>query len=188
MSLTALLAVLPPPRDPSETGDQAGWAELGVNLGVDLPADYHEFIAAYGTGYIAGFLWVFNPFSADSNVNFGLQTKQRIDAHRTFRGRFPKMVPFRLFPEEGGLLPFGATDNGDVMFWLTEGPADGWKTVVYASRADEFEVFGLEMTEFLARVLGSSIRCRIFPSDFPSGDVSFAPWLPPSPSSQEGRL
>lgn len=37
--------------------------------------------------------------------------------------------------ELGGLLPWGATSNGDLLCWLTDGDPDTWPTVVWTCAA-----------------------------------------------------
>ena len=41
-----------------------------------IPSDYIEFINEYGTGRIADFIVIFNPFSKNEDVNFFEQTQR----------------------------------------------------------------------------------------------------------------
>jgi hypothetical protein len=84
-------------------------------------------------------------------------------------------VPYPLFPEPGGLLPFGIDDNGDGLYWLTTGEPDQWSIVVNESRAPEYEQFDMSVTEFLQEVLSRKTICEIFPSDFPLEEPDFQP-------------
>ena len=43
-------------------------------------------------------------------------------AYRQTRARFPERLPLPPFPEQGGVLPLGRTDNGDELYWVTQGP------------------------------------------------------------------
>lgn len=45
-----------------------------------------------------------------------------------------------LFPEQGGLLPFLVTDNGDTGFWITRAKPEKWPILLKDARAPEFEV------------------------------------------------
>ena len=74
-----------------------------------------------------------------------------------------------------GLLPFGATDNGDVFFWLTEGQPDEWRVVLNAGRDPRCEEYPGGMTRVLAQLLSKAVRSQILPPDFPSDSPRFDP-------------
>lgn len=65
-----------------------------------------------------------------------------------------------MWPQIGGLINFGVTENGDYLFWLPEGRPDEWKVVFWDRGASEDECF-LEfdcgMAEFLAGLADGSI-------------------------------
>lgn len=170
-----LIDVLPCPTSPMEVTASDTWTDVEVSLRQNLPSDFKEFVRSYGTGCIDNFLWVFNPFSANPHLNLLHQLEPRLNAEREIRDKFPHLVPFALFPERGGLLPFGASDNGDVLFWLTEGVPDQWAVVVCESRGDEYSRFNCTMTEFLAGILNRTLKCEVFPNDFPSLRPQFEP-------------
>jgi hypothetical protein len=177
MSIEKLAAVLPPPAGPVETPRRGAedWAAVEGGLGTPLPPDYKAFVEGYGTGAIDDFLWVFNPFSANEHANLISQTKVRLDSLRSLRDEFQLDIRYELFPAGGGLLPFGATANGDVLFWETAGEPQDWAVIVGESRASEYESFGSNMTGFLHDILSRKEVSRIFPEDFPTASPVFKP-------------
>ena len=75
---------------------------------------------------------------------------------------------FSTFPTPGGLFPFGYTDNGGTLFWLTEGESDRWPIIcmdgAYSSDYDQFE---LSLICFLEGWLtGRFSTARLNPPDF----------------------
>ena len=118
--LEALVRLMPPPAEPRATGDPDRWPQIELRLGRRLPSDYKAFVATYGSGRIGDFLNVANPFSDNPHVRdlpeSMLQTYREI---RTF-----EHIPFPIHPEPGGLIPWGDTDNGDVLFWVADPPDD----------------------------------------------------------------
>ena len=173
MSIDKLTAVLPPPADPAEnSGD---WAAVEKELGTALPRDYKDYIAAYGTGSINGFIWPYNPFTSNRHLRLQDQARAELEGLRGTREKFPDLWPIALFPEKGGFLPWGKTDNGDALHWVTEGAPDQWTVVVTPARDPEFDLHPYDMTEFLARILTRDARCSVFPSKFPTGDPLFTP-------------
>jgi hypothetical protein len=174
-SLERLLSVLPPPAHPAEVSRRDDWKAVEAEMGTTLPDDHKEFIGTYGTGRIDGFLWVFNPFSENENLNLITAGKVRLDALRELRDEFGEEVPYKLFPEDGGLLPFAATDNGDVLYWKTSGSPDDWTNVVNESRGPDYEEHQVGVVNFLYGILTREIICSIFPPDFPADSHSFTP-------------
>jgi len=166
MSMEHVTKVIPPPEHPVETGSSAEWSKIEQELNLSLPSDYKSYIARYGSGCIGGLLWPLNPFAANPNINLMQQFKGTLDALRSLRDRFGEELPYQLYPERGGLFPWGLTDNGDSLYWLTEGGPEGWPVVVNAGREPRYERYNLPMTEFLACLVEGTFRSEIVPSDF----------------------
>jgi hypothetical protein len=103
------------------------------------------------------------------------QIEPVLSAIRELKKDWSDQHPYKLFPEPGGLLPFGGSDNGDTLFWLTLGEPDNWPIVVNAARDSDYEKFECDMTDFITGVLTRQIRCSIFPEGFPSARPAFNP-------------
>ena len=73
---------MPPPANPVESPRADDWQLVEARMLVELPSDYKEFIATYGTGAVDNFLWVLNPFSHNDNLNLIKQVglRSRISA------------------------------------------------------------------------------------------------------------
>ena len=82
----------------------------------ELPPDYKVFINTYGTGSIDSFLWVLNPFSSNKHLNLLDQLSTTLDAFRVFQKDSGVELAYPLYPLKGGLIPWAASDNGDVLF------------------------------------------------------------------------
>lgn len=176
MSIEQLSAVLEPPASPVETPRRAeDWAAAEADLGTPLPADYKAFIERYGSGVVDDFLSVFNPFAANEHVNLASAGRARLDGLRMLRDEFDIDTGHELFPAAGGLLPFGATDNGHVLFWETKGEPQDWTVIVREPRAPRYERFASNMTGFLHDILSRREVCAVFPEDFPDAHPVFTP-------------
>jgi hypothetical protein len=174
-----LCKAVPPPDNPFEAGSAEGFTAVEGRLGLALPTDYKSLIGAYGTGSWKGFLWVLNPFASNRYLNLFEQAQRQLEAERTIRADWPKDVPFALYPDPGGLLPWAMTDNGDRLYWLTEGRPDTWDTVVYESRGQKYDSHRMSCCEFLRRWMGGQLRVSVFPDDFEYGFVgAFEPYGP----------
>lgn len=167
MSLEALMSLIPPPAEPFEAFE-GPWEPVEADLGTALPQDYKDFVRAYGSGYFMGFLGVSVPASANANVRLDHQV-------RTWSEVFAEDedAPYPVWPEPGGLMPFGDTDNGDVLFWLRRGAPDDWVVVVWDRGMQDFETLDCGLTDFLAGVASGDITPEAFPDDFTPEDRTF---------------
>src|SRR5213080_939730 len=121
MLIDSLAAILPQPPDPREMGSFAAWGDVHNRIGEVLPEDYIQFIKRYGTGVIDGWLHVLNPFAANPHLNLLSSAWRFLDALRTIKTEFPDSIPFPLYFEPGGLLPWGNSIDGDIFCWRTAG-------------------------------------------------------------------
>ena len=79
-------------------------------------------------------------------------------------------MPYPLSPEPGGLYPWGSTDNGDWLYWLTNGEPDSWRVIGFSNSG--WAEFSGTMTEFLVAVLSRQIQFDLFPDEFPSTEIA----------------
>jgi hypothetical protein len=158
---------LPKPSNPIETGNPDKWGEIEKCCKTLLPEDYKRFINKYGSGQIGGFINIFNPFSENEFINLMEQIKVRLDAVNYIKENYgEEECPYSLFPQTNGLLPFAATDNGDVFFWKTTGVPDKWTVVLNESRGSFFEEFQHNFSEVLKNLITGKIESKIIPNDF----------------------
>ncbi|ALC89081.1 hypothetical protein AM500_04190 [Bacillus sp. FJAT-18017] len=170
-----LLNVLIPPAVPVNAGTDSEWKHVETRLGTRLPDDYKSFIEMYGTGSIDNFLWVLNPFEKNENLSLFETGKALIEAYLVSQSNFPEDYPYTVFPSEGGLLPWGLTDNGDELYWLTTGDPNDWPVVVYETRSADNYKYSLSVTEFLGKCLTREMACEAFPEEFSDEDLKFQP-------------
>jgi hypothetical protein len=121
-----LLTILKPPPTPRDSGTPAGWADVARRIGKVLPGDYMKFIELYGSGTIADWLTVLNPFAPSDHENLFVAAFEFLATLREVKTEFPEEVPFPLFYEPHGLLPWASSTDGDLFCWSTRGsPASG---------------------------------------------------------------
>lgn len=76
--INKLIALLSPPSQ--RIFDNAAWATFESEGGLRLPSDFKQFISIYGCGAVDDFVWVLDPFSENSNLNFD-KSQYFIDAY-----------------------------------------------------------------------------------------------------------
>ena len=166
MSLDRLRSLAPPPEEPLEPGDPEGWGRVEDELGTALPADFKRFTELYGSGKFDDFLYLLNPFSADPAGNLVAAKDTMLADYAETRSKFPDRLPMPPYPEPGGLLPLGRSDNGNELYWLTEGAPDGWGVVAFAGRSTDHEVHEHPVTRFLELLLSGELDTSVFPGSF----------------------
>ncbi|MET9628993.1 hypothetical protein ABZX92_16155 [Lentzea sp. NPDC006480] len=139
------------------------WAAVEAGLGTALPTDYRVLADNYPTLCIDSFLHVFHP-AADWSLRD--QNEVTLGRMRSHREDFPELFPHPLFPEPGGLLSWGCTDNADELLWLTVGEPDEWPVVV--TDRDDWYTHDGGMLSFLGGMLRGEVRCPVLGTQFPS--------------------
>ena len=116
------------------------WASSKQEIGFEFPADYREFIDAFGPGELRGYLYVEAPWSRYGSpqaepdfCGFLSSTADELaPVFQKMRQDDPALSPYPFRPEPGGLLCWGSTVQGDYFFWLTSGddPME-WPVIVW---------------------------------------------------------
>lgn len=146
----------PPPVD---------WPSVERSIGSILPVDYKRLVEATGPLRVGGFLGVFAPTCPNPNVELLAQVGARLGALRELKtDHGAQACPYPLWAEPGGLLPWGGTDNGDTLYWLTRGHPDQW-TVIVGDTGSEFEEFALPTSDFLVRFISGTLDSSLLPGD-----------------------
>ena len=175
--LDRLRKLAPPPAEPVETGSPDAWPEVERAMGTPLPTDFKVFTNTYGSGKFDDFLYLFNPFTGGEDGNLLHERDAVLDAYASSRARFPDRYPLPAFPEPGGLLPLGRTDNGDELYWVTEGQPDTWPVAALGGRGAWQETHRMTITGFLAALLGGDLVTSLFPVDIRNREThTFAPF------------
>jgi hypothetical protein len=159
VSIKRLTKLVPPPESPTEVGSLEEWEAAEEELGAGLPRDYREFVYRYGSGLFAGLYIVYNPFAASEYIRLLDRVRTVCEIERDLKQSMgSKYVSFPIFPEKGGILPWGRDENGNDYYWLTEGPPSKWTVVQNNVRGKGYARHNCSMTGFLLEVLEGRIK------------------------------
>ena len=142
------------------------WASLESEFGVTLPEDFKELVSSYGAGSFDDFLVMKSPTANDDGYSLRLLITDSLEVLRTFRESNEHEE--RIFPESGGLFPWAATLNGDILYWRSNGNSEEWTVVLNPSRTLEFLDFAESSTSFIEGIYSGRIKTDEFPDNFPS--------------------
>jgi hypothetical protein len=160
MSIQELVTAISPPKTPIEVGDDTAWASVQQLLGIALPTDYKDFGMHYGTGSVNDpdrlHIDILNPFSKEyiEKVSYHCKLLRKYAAGAS--------DPYLIYPARPGLLPWGWDDNGNGLYWLTEGPAESWP-IILCNEPGEYQKIELSMTSFLAKAFTRQLTCILWP-------------------------
>lgn len=109
MLIKKLVTILASPVAPSDSGKGMKWPL--IEDGLPFPSDYIEFINEYGSGRIADFIIIFNPFSKNEDVNFFEQYKFILEGLTYLIESNKDYYNYQLYPKDNGFIPLGVTDK-----------------------------------------------------------------------------
>jgi hypothetical protein len=144
------------------------WARIERGLGTRLPSDFVELSEAYAPLIIDDFLALHMPVPGEEDkfvsVAQGiLENLASLRESDMSHGHVP-------FPEKGGLIPWGDSDEGDMLYWRTRGDnPDEW-TVVVSGAWDDWPEFPGSLTEYLAGLISGTVPAEGLPQGFPGPD------------------
>ncbi|MFC9330867.1 SMI1/KNR4 family protein [Kitasatospora sp. NPDC057015] len=176
-AITRLSALL---GEPGAPGDTVDWDELALTTGLRLPADYRDFVTLYGGGELDEYLGVSTPPVAGSPCG------DLVDG-LGFDPREEPVAPTGTSPEdleEGRLLPFAGSANGDVVFWLCDSrDPDEWDVVVFKRQAlygeERWIRFEAGFGDFLLGTLGGTLPNPFSDSGFTRPPHAYRNWRQP---------
>jgi hypothetical protein len=159
MSFSELANVIESPAE--HRAASVDWSRVHSRIGVDLPSDYRAFIDRFGVGSIADFLWIFGPEAPVPTLDFLESSRELAETYKALRASHAAAYPYAVFPEPGGLLAWGISDNGDELWWETTGAADNWPVVVTQTRGNYHERYDMPLTTFVSAWVGHRITSDI---------------------------
>ncbi|MGW6914705.1 hypothetical protein ACWGB8_12950 [Kitasatospora sp. NPDC054939] len=130
------------------------WEVVEGQLGIALPDSYKEYSEVFGPGSLCGLIDVYVPESAGSTR--GLVEKVRDLADRVAGNAWIADLyePYKVYPNRGGLIEWGASEIGDSFFWNTSSRnPDKWEIVVKEEGEFTWLVYEMSIPEFLYRVM-----------------------------------
>jgi len=168
MSIHELIRVVAPPATPIAPGGEQELQAAISKCGLRLPADLFDIAATYGSGeFYNGAIEVYNPFTD----RYKARVEGELDRLREGLQRGAEF-PYGVHPVSPGLFPWGADDNDNAMFWLTEGSPEHWPVVVKTAE-DQFEKWEMAVTTFLAQALTNRIKSILWQTPFRQDKLTF---------------
>jgi hypothetical protein len=122
-------------------------------LGLSLPKSYIDFVQTYGTGQLCELFNIFVPEVDNENINLAIASKatREFIHESTDMGLWGESKPKVDTKWIDSLIPFGNSDNGDILCWDTEKKDDdGEYPIVFLENEQAFAfVAANSMEEFV---------------------------------------
>lgn len=140
---------------PADNGKVFNWAEIESEVGLQLPADYKVLAEEFPAGWFRRFVRPIKPAQPPTGAQRLLddfETGQLKTLHE-WRTQGHGEFPHPLYPEPGGLLPWGGIRGAGYAFWLTDKSSPGdWPVIIASQQCDHWERFDGSACEFLIEV------------------------------------
>ncbi|MEW1838543.1 hypothetical protein AB0392_11365 [Nonomuraea angiospora] len=147
------------------------WSAVEADLGLRLPGDYKLLMDRYASLMLDRFLGLFIPNPGDTP-----DMSMRDGIVRTLRDMAPdddeeqevvddnnnviEMRRFPHYPDPGGIIPWGSTQNGNLCLWKADGDPDSWKVFVSSDGLFMWRYNG-GILDFLVRANQGRLCCPI---------------------------
>src|SRR6266852_1916104 len=97
------------------------WLAVEEMLGLGLPEDYKLLAELLPDGWFRGFVRVLLPGETGAAGARFLDSDavNRLEDMRRWRAEGYGTFPYPIYPEAGGLMPWGSGVRGGLFFWLT---------------------------------------------------------------------
>ncbi|MFL6140573.1 MAG: hypothetical protein ACJ72N_01725 [Labedaea sp.] len=148
------------------------WDVVERGLGLELPAEYKELLAVFPPGSFLLPDWkgiiVQPPYHVDGVPDHLEQFGAELNELSDWRAEHPQDVPYPLYPEPGGLLPWARADR-EAVFWVRN-HTDPNRWTVAASNGGSWRLFdddpvveeyGMGTVDFLIGMVTGELRSRI---------------------------
>lgn len=165
---------MPPPAEPIDVDPAMLQRNLiSLKLTSGLPEDYLRYSMLYGSGVVE--FYDTHPdwrtygwdICSPARLSYPVNVASFFDVNNQYREAMETFyIPLGLYPEPGGLLPFGVDGGGTWLTWKTDGTPDKWNVVIiYSYDDDEYSMLDMNFTEFLYHLLKREISVRNLNTD-----------------------
>lgn len=169
MAIKELLSVIAPSIRQRSDGDfDKEWKRLEASIKIVFPADYKDYCFAYGKGCFYGREMRITSPLHKSYLDFIQFMGEIYEVSASFN---PKLK-IGMYPDPKGFLPWGSDSASNILCWKRVGKPDDWPVAVLSDDGD-IEIWPMQMTTFLAKVLTNKIKSMASMHPFDRGQVDF---------------
>lgn len=135
------------------------WSDVEVIMGVRLPTDYKQLIELLPVGEFRGLVRLLYPTVESNRVVSVLgEFENSLDDMRGWREDGDGVFPYPIYPEPGGLLPWGHSPRREPFFWITASDDPDTWTVAYADDYfTEWRTFAGRVCDFLLALVDGQV-------------------------------
>ncbi|MEV0842268.1 hypothetical protein AB0I55_22360 [Actinocatenispora sera] len=142
-----------------EVRSRIAWSEIEAELGLSLPEDYEELLEGLPPGrFNDQFIDVRHPIFAGSSDRFVSGLKEFLGALKEGRDLEKALgdkaaTHLAVYPEAGGILPWGRVEDDWIFAWKTAGEPSKWKSVAVSFEFNELYPLPGSMSQALYRLI-----------------------------------
>lgn len=145
------------------------WQIIEGEIGTMLPNDYKNVVQHFGPGVFDDLVRLHPPGIAAAGWELRHAARQILDLLR----EPPAPVPYPIFPEAGGVFPWGSSVDGDCFYWVTEGRPDEWTVAVEDGPGLEWRHLDMGVSEFIYSYLTGRLPVTNLPGIETGSSITF---------------
>ncbi|MET7692806.1 SMI1/KNR4 family protein [Streptomyces sp. NPDC005483] len=139
------------------------WAMVEADLGVGLPDDYKLLCELFPAFALGDFLLLGGP-QPGTEAAWVQGTREELEIVAEWCADADLAVPLQPYPAAGGLLPWAASNEGDIFLWETGPTASREWTVTVASRNGGWWHYTGGAVQFVADLVSGALEPWGLPS------------------------
>jgi len=150
------------------------WSDVERELRTPLPVDYKELLNRFPGGVFRG-VGIYSPVvSVQAWIEYKRDLEELLEILGDEDLEYLTGVDYGLFPEPGGLLPWGTDGQGGTLCWITASTdPDTWKIAYHDQGADEWREHPGPATQLLYEILANTGEANLLKWDFAGIAVAF---------------
>lgn len=153
------------------------WRQAEEVSGIPFPQDFKDFVGYFGPGVIDDYVSVSAPDPGNPSIDLVGKSANFVETLRGVRDTLPADLSYLLESRVGGLIMWGANEDGDLCFWISEpGDPEQWRVGVYSRNFNGWTEYPCGFAEFLVGVVNGKIESPFSRADFPPASCSFKTW------------
>ncbi|MGW6442937.1 SMI1/KNR4 family protein [Lentzea sp. NPDC055074] len=164
-------------QDAGDFRPELDWKRVEREFGVRFPSDYRALMERFPSGCFRESVEVQNPVeNAEELAHYRDRNAWQTETYADESNGYLDEVPYRMFPEPGGLFLWGHNDAAGTFWWITDSDdPDTWR-VAHCNRDDWWEHPG-PMSRVLHEILVSTGVDNLVRWDMSQVPVRFEKYL-----------
>lgn len=153
--------------DPPDAGPSTvDWNAVEGQFGTRLPSDFKDILNAYPRLCLGDFIRFLDPRNQTPGLRLFEGNLSNSEWLEDMQEDFPDEFAYSAFPDNGGVLMWANTTDGDYCYWIVNGDPEEWEIVISTDKGRYWTRCAGGIVDFLLALQAGEntpARLRYFP-------------------------